>query len=111
MMVIIGVIFYLFISIYFTSYIDDVVLRFQNDNVDQRSSAFQTVENLVRLFPLGVGNDYMEYIRKYHLYTFQFDPYFATFDNYFLSKIAMHGILCLPFIFFDYYYIFNLKKR
>lgn len=91
-----------------SDYINDVLYRFKYDNVNQRLGAFDITTKLLSKHPLGCGLDFFSQIRKDGLGNSLFSDDFGTFDNYFLTQLAIYGYLGIIVYIYDFYFVFKI---
>ena len=89
-------------------YINDVIYRFQNDNIDQRLGAFDIVSKLLSKHPLGCGSDFFSTIRKEGISNALFTNTFETLDNYFLTQLSIYGYLGILVFVYDYFFAIRI---
>lgn len=94
-------------------YVENLIYRFEEGNVDQRTGAWGTTANLLSENILGVGHsDIMHSIRLGHYSTEKFSAYFTTLDNIYLTEICAYGIAGIFTLIFYYQFLyFSYKKR
>lgn len=96
------------------SFLNDLISvnfnRIENGNSDHRIAGFKTIYNLLKSHWFGVGDGYMIYVRKEHLFSAGFIESFGTFDNYFLTQIAKYGLLAGFVFYFDYFLLIHVFK-
>lgn len=91
--------------LFMDEYVNNILYRFTEDDAGHRIGAFDTAFSLLANHPFGVGDEFMEVIRREHLADVSFDSNFGTMDNYFLMRLCQFGLLSIFVILFDFFFV------